>query len=315
MNKCWMRVLKIILKQNLGSKARIITFGDNWPNEDLSIKVNINKYMSPVKDSCLITIQNLTYYQIVQIMTGKFYSVEVVCGYRYGNQFTVFKGGILRISNTLNDDRTNTVNILCGSDLIARYSQNSLNFNLNSGINVYSAIKFMAKMSGVKDADLNISTQFKKQVIQDNSSSNDTLGSFLSNLGNTNSSYIMNSDASNGSTFSIFDARKSNNRVITLKDVNFIGGYPSLTSEGLQFSILPSFNFMCGDVVIVDNSLITLENITSQSQISEQPGMYLDKNGAYMILEIKYTLQNRGSGFTCTIYSRARSLISNYIGV
>ena len=313
--KNWMRVLKVVLKRKNDLNGQAIVFGDNkYPFENLDINVQIFKYMSTAKDNALISITNLTYSKVIEIMVSKFYSVEIICGYEYGNQFLVFKGQVLRISNTLLSNRSNVINILCGSDLIARFSQATLNFSLNSGINMYSAISFMAKASGINKVNTNISNQFKRQFLSDNISSNDTIGSFLTNMTNNNPYYIINSDASTGSTFSIFDARKSNNRVIKIKNGDFIGGFPRLDSEGLTFSVLPSFNFAPGDVIIIDNSLINLENITNIGQLSTQPGMYLDKNGAYMIMSIDYKLENRSSSFACNIKAKARSLISNYIG-
>lgn len=315
-SKNWIRVLKVRLtRKNPSSKGQIMTFGENeYPFENLYMNVRIYKYMSSAKDNALITITNLTYTQIVEIILSQFYSVEIICGYKYGNQYTAFKGQVLRISNTLNDDRTYTVNILCASDLIGRFSQATLNFSLNSGINMYSAISFLAKASGMNKLNVNLSTQLKKQFLTDNTSTNDTMGSFLSKLTNNNPFYILNSDSSNGATFSIYDARKSNNRVIRIKNEDFIGGFPNLDSEGLTFSVLPSYNFMPGDVIVVDNSKVNLQTITNINSLSEQPGMFLDKNGAYMIMNLDYNLCNRSKEFTCNVKAKARSLISNYIG-
>ena len=171
--KNWMRVLKVTLKQDLGnSKGRAISFGENeYPNENLSMSIRINKYMSVMKDSALIAITNLTYQEVLKIMTGKFYSVEITCGYKSSNQFIVFKGSILRIQNTMGMSRNNTINILCGSDLIAKFSQRTLNFNLSSSINVYSAINYMSRLSGIGKTNASVSTQFKKEFLQQNISS------------------------------------------------------------------------------------------------------------------------------------------------
>ena len=40
--------------------------------------------MSALKDVCTIKISNLTYSEITQIITGKFFDIEVWCGYKKG---------------------------------------------------------------------------------------------------------------------------------------------------------------------------------------------------------------------------------------
>lgn len=310
----WIRVLKVKLIQSIeNGKGREMVFGDNFPDYDMKIDVTINKYMSALKDNATITIANLTYAQVIQIVNGKYYGVEIIAGYRDGNQTCVFKGAVLRISNTLNDDRTNDIIILCGSNLMARFSQRFLNFSLQSGMNTYSAIKFLSARAGIKNS--NISTQFKKDFLQQVATETKTIGSYLDSLATNNPNIVISADETTGATFSIFDASKSNNRVINLRDVQYTGGYPRLDSTGLSFSILPTFAFQCGDVVMIDNSLISLEAVSSIGEMETQSGYYLDKQGAYMITSITYRLANRGSQFGCNITAKARSLISNYIGV
>lgn len=320
MGQNWVRVLQVKLKQDLGNgKGREIVFGDNFPNYDLQIEVQVNKYMSALKDNALITISNLTYSEVINIVNGKYYSVEIIAGYRNGNQMCVFKGAILRISNTLKSDRTNVISILCGSNLIARYSQKFLNFSLKSGMNTYSAIKFLSARAGIKNG--NISEQFKKDFLQQVQTETKTIGGYLEALTTDNASFVLNADASANSTFSIYDARRSNNRVINLADAQFIAKMPSLNSSGLNFTLMPVFNFMCGDVVLIDNAMISLSKVDSLDNLTNQPGYYLDTSnegsslGAYVIINITYTLCNRSSEFSCNITAKARSLLSNFIGV
>ena len=117
----WMRVLEVRLRSKYGRQELI--FGDKWKKGkvDLNIQVSGHKYMSSLKDSCIVKISNLTYNEIVQIIDGEFYDVEIIAGYRNGNQTTFFKGGVLYISNSLDDTKTNTVYILCASELVAKY--------------------------------------------------------------------------------------------------------------------------------------------------------------------------------------------------
>ena len=321
MKRNWIRVLKVILRrEDTNGKVVEMVFGNNFPNWDLEINVSIHKYMSALKDTATITISNLTYSQVIQIINGKLYNVEVIAGYQNGNQMCVFKGQVLRISNTLLSDRTNEIIILCGSSMIAKYSQRFLNFSLQSGLNTYSAIKFITARAGIKDGDSNVSTQLKKDFLQQVQTETKSVGSFLENLTQNNETYILNVDESNGVKFSIYDSAVSNNRVINLKGVQFLGGYPQLDSNGLRFTILPTFSFMVGDVILVENALISLSPVNSLSNINQQAGYYLDTSrtdgmGAYMIMELSYKLTNRSSQFSCSINAKARSLISNYIGV
>ena len=310
----WLRVLKVKLKRAVdSSSAKEIVFGDNFPDYDLNMTVNVYKFMSALRDYCTIKIDNLSYSEVIQIVMGKFYSIEVVAGYRNGNQMTVFKGTVLRINNTLKQDRTNQIIILAGCNLIAKFSQATLNFSLQSNLNTYSAIKFITERAGITNSS--VSTQFKKSFLNQVKTETNTAGSFLEALANNNSTYIINSDSSDGMTFSIYDAALSNNRIIKIKNMQLIGGYPQLSKDGLTFSVLPTFNFMCGDVIKIDNAIISLQSTTSTSNLSNQPGYYLDKDGAYMIIELDYSLTNRDSEFSCNITAKARSLISNYIGV
>ena len=308
----WMRVLEVRLKSKYGKQE--LVFGDKWREDkvDLNIMVSGHKYMSTLKDSCTIKISNMTYTQMIQIINGKFYDVEVIAGYRNGNQTTFFKGGVLYISNSLDDAKTNTVYILCASELVAKYGQSRINLTLNSGINMYSAIEYVLKASGVRDS--NISQQFKRKYLTQTTVVENTSAEWLNKLIESNSTYIANSDSSTGGSVSLFDASKGNGRLIYLKKENIalIGGYPQLTDDGLRMTVLPTVSFKCGDTIKIDNSLISIPT-KSQSEIARNYGYYLDKDGCYMIYEIDFSLANRDSDFSVNILARSRSLVSNIV--
>ena len=308
--KAWIRILTVELTSRKLKKK--LTFGNN-ESSNFNIDVQGYKYMSTLKDSCTIRITNINYDDIVKIIIGEYYDVKVTCGYKYGNVQTIFKGGVLWASNDLGDRRSTELILLCASDLVARYGQKRMNLTLNSGINMYSAINFICRRAGIKNT--NISSQFKKKFLNDVTHIDSTPGSWIENLTNNNEYYIINSDSSTNSVLSIFDSSKSNSRVITLNSdtIDLSGGYPKLTQDGLSLSILPSFSFMCGDTIIVDNSLIDIST-SSKSQSDKNVGYFLDENGMYMIFEMDYHLQNRGSAFTLNMVCKSRSLISNYIG-
>lgn len=312
--KAWMRILTITFTSTKFKKK--ITFGENYKSDkpDLNISVVLNKYMSPLKDSCSIRISNLTYAEILQLIEGEFYDVEIKAGYRTSKEEIIFKGGVLYISNSLGDKKTNTAIILCASNLVAKYGQQRLNLTLNSGINMYSAINFLCKVNKVPNP--NISTQLKKQYLQEIINVNSNLGNWLETILKTNNSFIMNSDSITDSNLLVYDANKSNARVIPLTSNNIIlnGGHPQLNKDGLNLSILPTFSFMCGDVIKIDNSIldIAVTNSSDYSQFSK--GNFIDPDGLYTIYEMEYILENRGSDFSVNLICKSRSLISNVIG-
>lgn len=308
--KAWMRVLTV----SLSNGKKKFVYGENYQQDkhDYYISVTGFKYMSALKDVCTIQISNLTYSEIVQMINGKFYKVEVKAGYQSSGSTTIFKGEVLYISNSLGDNKTHTATILCASSLVARFGQSRLNLSLNSGVNMYSAIRFLCRRAGIKDT--NISTQYKKLFNKNIDQVNGTAASWIENLANNNQSYIVNSDEINGSFINMYDANRSNMRVITLRSDNIIltAGFPRLTKDGLIITMMPTFSFMCGDVIKIDSSLIDI-SVASQSEVKENRGYYLDEDGLYTIYQINYNLQNRGSNFSIELTCKSRSLVSNLL--
>lgn len=313
MKKAWMRILTVTFTSNKLKKK--LVFGENYlqNKEDLSIEVSGYKYMSTLKDSCTIKIKNLSYLEIVQLIKGEYYDVEVKAGYRSTGAQTVFKGGVLYISNSLGDRKTTTAIILCASNLVAKYGQSRLNLSLNSGINMYSALNFICRRAGIPNT--NISTQFKKQFITEIANINDTAASWIDKLSDSNQNYITNSDEITNGFVSIYDASKSNARIIKLNsnNIQLIGGYPKLNKDGLSITITPLLSLMCGDVIKIDNSLIDI-SVTNNTEVSKNYGYYLDEDGLYTVYQIEYQLQNRGENFYYNIIGKSRSLISNITG-
>lgn len=315
-HKAWMRVLRITLTtkspgQNGKNKQLVIEEDANGVG--LAVTVSGNKYMSTLKDNCTVKISNLTYAEIVQIITGQFYNIKIECGYKTNAIQTIFEGGVMYISNLRESVDTNTVTILCASHLVATYGQRRINLSFNSGVNLYSAIKFVCKVGGVPNP--NISTQFKKQFLDAiNNASNQTAAEWVNDQTTKKGTYISSSDCVGNSFMTLFDASKSNARVIKLNDETLLltNGFPRMTADGLVFSVMPTFAFQCGDTIVMDNSLIQI-NVTSQSEATKNLGGLLDENGQYMIYEMHYELQNRGQNFYIEIYAKTRSRISAYL--
>lgn len=314
--KAWMRILRITLttkSPGQNGKNKQLVFEENESGVGLAISVNGNKFMSILKDNCTVKISNLTYVEIVQIITGQFYNIKIECGYKSSGVQTIFEGGVMYISNLRESVDTNTVTILCASHLVATYGQRRINLSFNSGINMYSAINFVCKAGGVPNP--NISTQFKKQFLEGiENAHNQTAAEWVNDQTTKNGSYISSSDCIGNSFMTLFDANKSNARVIKLnKDTLLLtNGFPRMTADGLVFSVMPTFAFQCGDTIVMDNSLIQI-NVTSQSEATKNLGGLLDENGQYMIYEMHYQLENRGQNFFLEIYAKTRSRISAYL--
>lgn len=314
--KAWMRILRITLttkSPGQNGKNKQLVFEENESGVGLAISVNGNKFMSTLKDNCTVKISNLTYVEIVQIITGQFYNIKIECGYKSSGVQTIFEGGVMYISNLRESVDTNTVTILCASHLVASYGQRRINLSFNSGINMYSAINFVCKVGGVPNP--NISTQFKKQFLEGiENAHNQTAAEWVNDQTTKNGSYISSSDCIGNSFMTLFDANKSNARVIKLnKDTLLLtNGFPRMTADGLVFSVMPTFAFQCGDTIVMDNSLIQI-NVTSQSEATKNLGGLLDENGQYMIYEMHYQLENRGQNFFIEIYAKTRSRISAYL--
>lgn len=311
--KAWLRVLRVTLSTLDSGKARAMTFGDNASGNNLDISVSGTKYMSTLKDSCTVRISNLSYVQIIQIIQGQFFNVKIEAGYKSSSVQTIFDGGVMYISNLRESLDTNTVTILCASHIIAKYGQRRINLSFNSGINLYSAINFVCKVGGI--ANPTLSSQFKKEFLDSIENVNDSAAAWIENLTQKKGSYISNSDCVGNSFMTMFNAAKSNARVIKLNTDNVLltNGFPQMTAEGLVFSLLPTFAYQCGDTIIMDNSIIQI-NVRSQSEATKNLGALLDENGQYMIYEIHYELQNRGSNFYFEISAKTRSKISAYLG-
>lgn len=333
--KAWMRVLRVTLTmQNpdgTGNRQQLV-FGDNeasglvkegvkvngqvyyYDSSDLSISVSGNKYMSTVKDACTIKIKNLTYKQITQIIMGKYYFVKVECGYRSGNTFPIFDGGVMYISNLRESVETNTVTILCASRMIAVYGQRRMNLSFSSGINLYAAIDFICKVGGVPNK--NISTQFKKQFTDAVLNVSDqTAAEAIAGLQDKNGTFISSSDNIGGAWMTAYDANKSNCRIIKIaRDTLLLtSGFPKMTADGLTFSVLPTFHFQCGDLLVLDNKDMQLP-VDSQSDATKNLGGLLDINGQYMLFEQHYELENRGHNFFIQMNAKTRSRITAYMG-
>lgn len=308
MQKAWMRRLQIILTSTILKRRMVFGFNGEKGTDDLHISVNLTKCLSILKDKGTVQIDNLTYKEITQLIKGQYYDIEILAGYKTGGLHTIFKGGVSYISNVLGDRKSNTVYIFFASQVVAKYGQRRLNLTLNSGINMYSALEFLCRRAGV--ANSNVDNEFKKNIVRETITTSQTIGSIIDKITSSNN-YVSQSDASYGNALSIWSPYRKDARVINIDPSTVIltSGYPSLDSSGLHMSLMPTFNFMCGDTIVIDNSIIDI-GISSYNAKDLNIGYYLDENGKYIIYQIDYVLDNRGSSFSMNMLCKARSLMS-----
>ena len=184
MAKAWMRQLQVILTSNALRKRMTFGTNDNRGKDDLSISITGTKYMSSLKDAFTIKLVNLSYFEICELINGQYYDVEIKAGYKSAGLHTIFKGGVLYISNVFGDRKSNECMIFCASNLIAKYGQSRMNLGLNSGINMYAGIKFIAKAAGIGNS--NVDESFKLKIFRACEESTGTLANWLDVFCNSN---------------------------------------------------------------------------------------------------------------------------------
>ena len=143
---CWMRQIEVRLYSQLNN-SKIVYGGTS--DSQLDITVKGNKYLSSLKDNGTITISNLTYAEITKLILGQYYKIEIWAGYRTQSLQRYFKGSVSYISDKIRARRDNETYILFASDMVAAYSQQRMNLTLNSGINLYSAFRYICLTNGI----------------------------------------------------------------------------------------------------------------------------------------------------------------------
>lgn len=308
---CWMRQIEIRLYSELTNKK--IVFGGINKNQ-LSINVKGNKYISALKDKGTCTISNLTYAQISEIILGKYYQIEIWAGYRTQQLQCYFKGEISYISDKIRARRDHECYIIFASKMVASYSQSRMNLTLNSGINLYAAFNYICLTKGINPSHLpqSLKNEFLTEVTQNYG----TPATLCEQLANNTSTFTLDTDPSVDGGGVVDCTTFSDKRFIRLNPntINFTKGNPTLDSDGLHITVLPTFCFKPGDIIIIDNSILDLSISNAESVPSTFKSNYIDPNGAYMIIELDYNLENRGPNFEINIKARALNIIANITG-
>ena len=308
---CWMRVLEVRLKSAITKK--MIKFGGT-DDTQLNITVKGNKYISSLKDNGSVTISNLTYAQITELILGQYYDIEIWAGYRTQSLQCFFKGAVSYISDKIQARRDNTCYILFASKMVAAYSQSRMNLNLNSGINLYAAFNYICLTNGISRDHLPQS--LRNEFLQEVTENYGTPATLCDQLAANTRSFTIDTDDSIDGAGVVNCSDLTDKRQIRINPntINFSKGNPTLDKDGLHLTVLPTFCFKPGDIIFIDNAIIDV-SISDPNQVASTfKSNYLDQNGAYMITQLDYTLCNRDKTFEINIKARALSIIANIVG-
>lgn len=313
--KAWKRLLIVTLGSTITHSS--YTFKDN-----VDIRVYGNKYLATMKDECTVELSNLTYDVILDIINNKYYNIKIEAAYEGNNLITVFEGAILYISNKRNDHNTSTCVILCSNKIVAQYGQSKMNLSLNSNINMYSAINYIVRSAGIKNA--NVSEELKKIIIRNAYSNTQSLGDWINSLSSLDSNIINSADQIDSSSIlNIWNKNYAQRGKIKLDSSNIlaISGYPKLSTSGVTVTVLPTYAFKIGDVIELDNSILD-KSITNKEDVFNNINMQENNEGAkngssfgqYILYEMSFSLTNRDYDFQINLYLKNRSLYSSLVG-
>lgn len=166
---------------------------------------------------------------------------------------------------------------------------------------------------------LNIDSRLKATVAERVVSEYGTRAEIIERaLNATGTSYSVLTDTSNNQTvISMLDIRDKPVIKISPNDVNIVGGHPQVTASGLSITLFPVTNFCPGDILQLDNAFVDTSSGTNDadSVLDNYNFNYLDDAGLYVIQEVHYSLENRGSQFCFTCKAIALSKFENITGV
>lgn len=317
-SKYWLRVLYFKLKAWDSNEWSIYgkTMDDN---KKPRIEVTGNKYLSAVKDTFTIKIYNLPYSEIIKIQTRKMFQVQIFAGYLQEQNYNdfegkkIFDGGIINMTCSRQDFKNNIVTFVCASKLVAKAQEFRVSISFNSGINLYSAVKYISQSVGL--TNISIDESFKAKFITECKTINGTASSYLESLSNSNNTAFITSDSSEYSYVNMYAINKGTTKKIVVDPLKgmIINGQPTLTSNGLNFTSLPVYNYACGDILQLDNSLIDLSSgqDSFNGSITTPNGTYLNSEGLYYIYSMSYSLSNNSGSFTISINAKNKSLFDS----
>lgn len=313
MATAWIRHLTITMSSEQCKKQ--VIFG-NSDDTNLTISVTGTKYLSPLKDEFVVKIKNIpiessddeTASQVAIVKNG-FRYIRIEAGYKDAHM-EIFNGYVVYCHVVREDNNTTTSMIITCSGYYMYANALHMNFTLKSGTSYYSAIWFAARRAGIQD--IQISNTLKHRFLKKDTAYDGTLSSLLIQLQDSDYKILMNQDYTSKSVLNVWDGTILSKRVVNLTAENIIlsNGYPTIENEGISFHVLPFFNFMPGDVVIMTDETFINKNISGISayESDPEPEHYIDAEGKYIIKELQYNLENRGSNFDLTLKCYSASL-------
>ena len=310
------RVLRVVFYSNeTGDKIQYSTEDES---RSLVIEISGTKYLSLMKDEFVIDIYNLTYSEVLRLIKLKYDSVEIYAGYQTASVSRIFKGKVFYISMGRESRETSIAHIICVSEMVGVYNS-KLNLSLNSGINMYAAVNYALRKSGVRD--INLSEQLKRRYLQELDVHKGSSTNIIQDLLSSYSRFSSQVDSSSNASVSIWDLKRSDRRKIRINTKNgmVINGPPTLTTDGLRFESLPVLNYMPGDILLIDNSIILMTITSLQEAQTTNLGLYLSKMneeglGEYLLYKIDYSLSNRDGDFKVTLLAKTASLLEGLLG-
>lgn len=336
----WMRRVQIILKAkktNKNGKSNTIVFGDPFledkdatlltgqsikqsqKTDQHTIRIIGSKYLATLKDCGVIEISNVEYDTLALIMLEEMYDVTIKVGYEStGTLETYFHGEISYISQKIHSHHDVTLYLTYASRAVAAYSQKRINFTGISSVNIYTLLEYLTACVG---DTATLSRHLKEQVIDraitESGTFTDLITECTAGLGET---YQFSTDDSISGTV-ISCTTFTDKRFINLVDmggvVSIKNGNPTVTSSGLDITLLPFMNFVPGDIIQIDNGWIDLSSGMNDAEAVKNTfnTSYIDKDGQYMIYEIHYAFANRGAEFELHVKARALDYFKNLSGI
>lgn len=316
-NLCWIREIIVKLYSNKYNVKPLVygsrDINGNYLTSQLNIDVKGSKYISALKDNGVISISNLDYEDISRIIMGEYYNIEIFVGYKSQSPLCIFRGEVAYISDKIVQNKDHTCYIIYAPKLVAKWSRQRMNLQLNSGINIYAAYKYICMKNNIPTSGLSVS--LRNQFLHEVQSNYGTPASLIDQINEQTSSNVISIDESIENNIIDCATIKDKRQIkINSDTINFTKGNPTISKDGLKISLLPTFQFQPGDIIIIDNAIIDISESNLSGAQTGYKANYMDPDGAYMIIQIDYDLQNRGSNFELNIQARALNIIKNIIG-
>lgn len=295
---CWMRAIEVTLtSQKTGRKMVFSTDNQN----QFTMDITGYKRLALLEDKGTLSIWNLEYDKIMQIILQQYYTIEIKVGYKsLGTLNTIFKGEVSFITQKIHSKHDVETYINFASTTVAKYSQSRMNYNFNAGYNIYGALNYAFHINGI-GSNVKISPELKKEFLDNVYSNYTTLDTVVDYLALTGGNYDISSDSSEGNVINVTTINDKRRIKIDPDTINITRGNPTVNSNGLNITLLPTINFMPGDILQIDNSIADVAIRDADAVYNTFNSNYLDQNGEYMIREIQFHFQNRGDAFEYNI--------------